>query len=193
MWASQGRSPQTRARAADQSLVDASTIENLCRSCSIIISVCPPHAAGEVAEKVMACSFKGLFVDVNAISPQRTQQISEKMQRCKARGYPLWMAELSAVQPGNLIQPGYTSQVMRHHGLRIVSKVVSYEQKSSAHKSVTPLPSRCVTPRSPKAPARSCARLWVLRKDWVCGNTFSASGIGMKWDRLNATTCGCAV
>jgi 3-hydroxyisobutyrate dehydrogenase-like beta-hydroxyacid dehydrogenase len=80
MWASQGRSPQTRARAADQSLLDAGTIENLCRSCSIIISVCPPHAAGEVAEKVLACSFKGLYVDVNAISPQGAQQISEKMQ-----------------------------------------------------------------------------------------------------------------
>lgn len=80
MWASQGRSPQTQARAADQSLVDAGSVENLCRSCSIILSVCPPHAAGEVADKVMACSFKGLFVDVNAISPQRAQQISEKVQ-----------------------------------------------------------------------------------------------------------------
>jgi 3-hydroxyisobutyrate dehydrogenase-like beta-hydroxyacid dehydrogenase len=81
MWASQGRSSQTLARAADHALVDAVTIENLCRSCSIIISVCPPHAAGEVADQVLACSFKGLYVDVNAISPQKARQISEKMQK----------------------------------------------------------------------------------------------------------------
>lgn len=80
MWASQGRSPQTRDRAAVHALVDAATIENLCRSCSIIISVCPPHAAGEVADQVLACSFKGLYVDVNAISPQKARQISEKMR-----------------------------------------------------------------------------------------------------------------
>jgi 3-hydroxyisobutyrate dehydrogenase-like beta-hydroxyacid dehydrogenase len=80
MWASQGRSPQTRVRAAAHSLVDAVTIENLCRSCSIIICVCPPHAAGESADKVMAYSFKGLYVDVNAISPQKAQQISKKMR-----------------------------------------------------------------------------------------------------------------
>jgi 3-hydroxyisobutyrate dehydrogenase-like beta-hydroxyacid dehydrogenase len=80
MWASQGRSPQTRARASAHSLVDAVTIENLCRSCSIIICVCPPHAAGESANQVMACSFKGLYVDVNAIAPQNTKQISEKMR-----------------------------------------------------------------------------------------------------------------
>lgn len=80
MWASQGRSPQTRARATDYSLVDAGTVENMCRSCSILISVCPPHAAGEVADQVLACSFKGLYVDVNAISPRKAKQISEKMQ-----------------------------------------------------------------------------------------------------------------
>lgn len=81
MWASQGRSLQTRARATDYSLVDAGAVENMCRSCSIIISVCPPHAAGEVADQVLAFPFKGLYVDVNAISPQKAIQISEKMRK----------------------------------------------------------------------------------------------------------------
>ena len=80
LWASQGRSPQTRARAAEHALVDAGSIENLCHACSIIISVCPPHAAGEVADQVLACTFKGLYVDVNAISPQKAKLISEKMR-----------------------------------------------------------------------------------------------------------------
>jgi 3-hydroxyisobutyrate dehydrogenase-like beta-hydroxyacid dehydrogenase len=80
LWASQGRSPETLARAAAYSLNDVVTLENLCRSCSILLCVCPPHAAGEVADQVLACSFKGLYVELNAISPQRTKQISKKMR-----------------------------------------------------------------------------------------------------------------
>jgi len=78
-WASEGRSPQTRERAQSHSLVDAHSLEELCQTCSIIISVCPPHAAEEVAKRVLAHSFKGLYVDVNAISPQRAVRIGEAM------------------------------------------------------------------------------------------------------------------
>src|SRR5512133_904266 len=100
LWASQGCSPQTQARASKHALVDTGSIENLCRSCSIIISVCPPHAAGEVADQVLACSFKGYYVDVNAISPLRAKQISEKMRDARIRfvdggiiGGPAWEAD----------------------------------------------------------------------------------------------------
>ncbi len=78
-WASQGRSPQTHERAQRHALVDMHSLEALCRTCSIIISVCPPHAAEEVAQQVLAHSFKGLYVDVNAISPQRAVRIGEAM------------------------------------------------------------------------------------------------------------------
>lgn len=78
-WASQGRSSQTHKRAQSHSLVDAHSPEELCQTCSIIISVCPPHAAEEVAKQVLAHSFKGLYVDVNAISPQRAMRIGEAM------------------------------------------------------------------------------------------------------------------
>ncbi|PKO11727.1 MAG: hypothetical protein CVU39_27755 [Chloroflexi bacterium HGW-Chloroflexi-10] len=78
-WASEGRSPQTYQRAQTHALVDLGSLENLCRSCSIIISVCPPHAAEEVARSVLAFSFKGLYADVNAISPQRARRIGEAM------------------------------------------------------------------------------------------------------------------
>ncbi len=79
LWASQGRSPQTLERSKSYTLVDAHTIENLCQTCSILISVCPPHAAAEVSQQVVTASFKGLYVDANAISPQRTTDIAEMM------------------------------------------------------------------------------------------------------------------
>ncbi len=76
-WASQQRSPDTRLRAQKQGLVEVQRIAELCRHCSVIVSVCPPHAALEVAEQVGTCSFKGLYVDVNAISPQHVKQIEQ--------------------------------------------------------------------------------------------------------------------
>jgi 3-hydroxyisobutyrate dehydrogenase-like beta-hydroxyacid dehydrogenase len=51
----------------------------LCKICSIIISVCPPHAAKEVAQHVLECQFTGVYADVNAISPQHVQQIDAMM------------------------------------------------------------------------------------------------------------------
>ena len=78
-WVSEGRRPQTRERAERQGLVDAQSLDGLCRTCSIILSVCPPHAAEEVAQQVAAQGFKGLYVDANAISPQRALRIGTVM------------------------------------------------------------------------------------------------------------------
>jgi 3-hydroxyisobutyrate dehydrogenase-like beta-hydroxyacid dehydrogenase len=74
-WASEGRSPQTRERAERFGLLDGGTVGKLCETCSVIVSVCPPHAAEEVANQVLAHSFKGLYLDANAISPQRAKRI----------------------------------------------------------------------------------------------------------------------
>jgi len=76
-YASEGRSGATRARASKHNLRDLSTLSKLCQTCSIIISVCPPHAAEEVAQQVIDCGFKGLYLDANAISPQKTERIGE--------------------------------------------------------------------------------------------------------------------
>ncbi|MGD9943945.1 MAG: DUF1932 domain-containing protein [Burkholderiaceae bacterium] len=78
-WVADGRGPQTRERAQAQSLRDAGSLEALCATCSIIIGVCPPHAAEAMAAQIAAQSFKGIYADVNAISPQRTQQIAAAM------------------------------------------------------------------------------------------------------------------
>ncbi|MBW8011737.1 MAG: NAD(P)-dependent oxidoreductase [Chloroflexi bacterium] len=78
-WVSQGRSPDTYERAAKQSLVETQTIQELCDTCSVIISICPPQAATEVAEQVLACSFTGIYADANAISPQRAKRIAQLM------------------------------------------------------------------------------------------------------------------
>jgi 3-hydroxyisobutyrate dehydrogenase-like beta-hydroxyacid dehydrogenase len=78
-WASAGRSQQTQQRAEVFELLDAGTLDELGRRCSVIVSVCPPHAAEEVAHQVLGASYRGLYLDANAISPQRAQRIGQAM------------------------------------------------------------------------------------------------------------------
>ncbi len=78
-WASEGRSNATRERAAKYQLQDTRTVANLCAECSILISVCPPDAAETVAHQIVACRFAGLYLDANAISPQRAVRIGNTM------------------------------------------------------------------------------------------------------------------
>jgi hypothetical protein len=80
-WASEGRSPQTHERAERAGLLDARTVAELCATSSAIVSVCPPHAAEDVAEQVLRHSFTGLYLDANAISPQRVIRIGQRLTR----------------------------------------------------------------------------------------------------------------
>lgn len=79
-WASEGRSSKTTARAAQYALLDTQTLEKLCHSCQAIISICPPHAAEQVADDVLTSRFRGMYIDANAISPKRTMIIAERME-----------------------------------------------------------------------------------------------------------------
>jgi 3-hydroxyisobutyrate dehydrogenase-like beta-hydroxyacid dehydrogenase len=79
-WASEGRSADTRKRAAEHDLIDVGTLEALCKQCPIILSVVPPSAAEAVAGEVIAQHFTGTFADFNAISPQRAQRIGQRLK-----------------------------------------------------------------------------------------------------------------
>ncbi len=79
-WVSEGRSERTRARAKEHNLTDVGSLIRLCEDCSIILSICPPHAAEEVAWQVADAGFKGLYLDANAIAPQRSKKIGQLMQ-----------------------------------------------------------------------------------------------------------------
>ena len=79
-WTSQGRSDKTRLRAEKHDLIEIDSLSELCQTCEIIFSVCPPHAAEEVAKSVIEAGFKGLYLDANAISPQRSIRIGQMME-----------------------------------------------------------------------------------------------------------------
>jgi 3-hydroxyisobutyrate dehydrogenase-like beta-hydroxyacid dehydrogenase len=75
LWASDGRSPASRRRAADAGLVDAGTLAALVARCDTIVSVCPPDRARSVAQSVAGLGFVGVYVDANAVSPATTAEI----------------------------------------------------------------------------------------------------------------------
>jgi 3-hydroxyisobutyrate dehydrogenase-like beta-hydroxyacid dehydrogenase len=82
LWASAGRGPDTAARAAAAGLADAGTVAALAARAQIIISVCPPHAALDVAWAVHG--FAGLYVDANAISPGTAREVARLI--CESGG-----------------------------------------------------------------------------------------------------------
>jgi 3-hydroxyisobutyrate dehydrogenase-like beta-hydroxyacid dehydrogenase len=79
-WASEGRTGHTRERAAELGLVDVFTVAKLCEVCPAIFSVCPPEFADAVADQVRSVSFRGLYVDANAISPERVRCMDARMR-----------------------------------------------------------------------------------------------------------------
>jgi 3-hydroxyisobutyrate dehydrogenase-like beta-hydroxyacid dehydrogenase len=80
-WASQGRSLQTHRRAEQFNLVDKVTLAALAQTCSLLVSVCPPAAAEALAEQVSAAGYRGMYLDANAISPQRVLSMGERMEK----------------------------------------------------------------------------------------------------------------
>ncbi len=98
-WASAGRSAQTAVRAQAQGLRDAGNLADIAAECDLLVSVCPPHSAEQLAERVAACGYHGLYLDANAIAPARARRIDEKLRAAGAEfvdggiiGGPAWEA-----------------------------------------------------------------------------------------------------
>lgn len=100
LWASEGRSGDTRNRSQKAGLEDVGSVAALVAASDIVLSVCPPHAAEEVAHTVAARGFRGLYVDCNAISPDRTRMVQKIVEAQGAAyvdggiiGGPAWTRE----------------------------------------------------------------------------------------------------
>jgi len=117
LWASAGRSAATRRRAAADGLADAGGVAELVAESEIILSVCPPHAAAEVARTVAGLGFSGVFVDANAVAPATSRTIGALVAAGGARfvdggliGNP---ARHEGSQPPRLYLSGPDSEVAR--------------------------------------------------------------------------------
>jgi 3-hydroxyisobutyrate dehydrogenase-like beta-hydroxyacid dehydrogenase len=100
LWASAGRGSATSARAAAAGLIDADTVTEIASRCDVIVSVCPPHAALEVAREVAGAGFGGLYVDANAISPATAREVADIVADSGADGVDGGIIGTPPVRPG---------------------------------------------------------------------------------------------
>jgi 3-hydroxyisobutyrate dehydrogenase-like beta-hydroxyacid dehydrogenase len=85
VWASKGRSALTVGRAATAGLRDVSTVAALVEASDIVLSVCPPAIAEDVAREVADAGFRALYLEANAISPERAKRIAATLAAAGAR------------------------------------------------------------------------------------------------------------
>jgi 3-hydroxyisobutyrate dehydrogenase-like beta-hydroxyacid dehydrogenase len=84
VWASDGRSKASQDRARAAGLRDVTSLVNAVNESDVILSVCPPDAALDLARNVAAHRFKGIYVDANAVSRTTAQQIGEIVTKAGA-------------------------------------------------------------------------------------------------------------
>ena len=110
-WASAGRSQETWERASAAQLVDDNDIATLLSHSDLVISVCPPHAAADVAAEVAAAA-RGhsdwIYVDANAVAPATANTVAEIVGQAQARDTST--AESSGHLPRRRVAPVSTSR-----------------------------------------------------------------------------------
>ncbi|MFI2214941.1 DUF1932 domain-containing protein [Streptomyces sp. NPDC020141] len=80
LWCETGRSTASAARAAGFGLSPVATMAELVDRSDIVISLCPPAAAEDLARDVAGHRFAGVYVEANAINPVRTQRIAALLE-----------------------------------------------------------------------------------------------------------------
>ncbi len=81
LWCPAGRSGASVRRAEQAGLEPVPVLEELLAQCDVVLSLCPPAAAEDVAAQVAALAFAGVFVEGNAINPERMVRIAENVGR----------------------------------------------------------------------------------------------------------------
>jgi 3-hydroxyisobutyrate dehydrogenase-like beta-hydroxyacid dehydrogenase len=84
LWASAGRSAASRKRAEQAGLIDSGSLAEAVAQSDIVLSVCPPEFAAEVAQQVAAQKFTGIYVDANAVSRATAEEIGRIVSKAGA-------------------------------------------------------------------------------------------------------------
>ncbi|MFE8965126.1 NAD(P)-dependent oxidoreductase [Streptomyces iakyrus] len=80
LWCEAGRSTASVERAARFGLTPVATLAELLDRSDIVISLCPPAAAEDLACAVAGHRFAGMYVEGNAINPERVQRIAALLE-----------------------------------------------------------------------------------------------------------------
>jgi len=84
IWCSEGRSSRTAARAQAFGLEDVGSLSTAVKEADLVLSVCPPQFADDVADEVVALGYIGLYADLNAIAPPKAEGIARRIEAAGA-------------------------------------------------------------------------------------------------------------
>lgn len=76
LWCAEGRSLASAARAEKAGLTSVATLPDLLDRSDVVISLCPPAGAEDLARDVVEADFAGVYVEANAINPERAARIA---------------------------------------------------------------------------------------------------------------------
>lgn len=99
-WVRDGRSEATAERAVAAGLSPVDTVSDGCAHAELIVSVCPPAAAVDVARAIADCDFAGHYIDANAISPATMMEVAAVVSAAGATPIDGSIIGLPAHQPG---------------------------------------------------------------------------------------------
>ena len=84
IWTSEDRSAATRARAEADGLHDVYWLNGLVNQAHVILSICPPAFAEDVAESVTMLGYHRIYVDANAVSPATVRRMATRIEETGA-------------------------------------------------------------------------------------------------------------
>ncbi len=99
-WCEAGRSQASRQRASGAGLKSLPGLQELCDTCEVLISVCPPHGASQLASEVLACNYQGVYADLNAIAPDTVKAIATSMANEDISFVDGGIIGMPAIKPG---------------------------------------------------------------------------------------------
>ncbi|GDY32323.1 hypothetical protein GTS_39560 [Gandjariella thermophila] len=76
LWCPEGRGTETQRRALRADLQATADLHGLLDRADVVLSICPPAAAEDVAGRVAAAGYRGLYVDANAVNPATARRIA---------------------------------------------------------------------------------------------------------------------
>ena len=116
LWASEGRSEATRRRA--EAFRDVGTVRELVAASEIVISLCPPAIAEDVAGEVAGEGFDGIYVEANAITPERVRRIAGYL-RC-VDGSVISRSDVNLYLSGNSEDVAAVASVFAHGDVQAI-------------------------------------------------------------------------
>ncbi|MEU9450262.1 DUF1932 domain-containing protein [Streptomyces sp. NPDC048277] len=85
LWCPAGRSAATARRAAEFGLEAVDDLAQLAAHSDVIVSICPPHKAPQVAAAVAETGFRGLFLDANGTTRTVLLDLAGKLSAADIR------------------------------------------------------------------------------------------------------------